>query len=222
VKYSVAEIFTAPQGEGVYTGALMTFIRFVGCSVGKKTCHFCDTDFDKTYPWLGGGEFTVEGLENEVRAQHVCFTGGEPFDQNIGPLLAGFKGPMIHFETSGTKPIPFKHSEIYERPRKIYTDATVAERKVWISMCPKPGWIEANTHLADEIKVIVPGLGTGDGWPTVDHARNWALSGRPVFLQPRNKKNEIDRRNLDLCLELQHKYPELRVSAQMHKFLTTR
>ena len=35
-KYPIAEIFTSPQGEGLYTGTLMTFIRFAGCSVGKK------------------------------------------------------------------------------------------------------------------------------------------------------------------------------------------
>jgi organic radical activating enzyme len=35
-KYPVAEMFTSPQGEGLYTGVLMTFMRFAGCSVGKK------------------------------------------------------------------------------------------------------------------------------------------------------------------------------------------
>jgi organic radical activating enzyme len=35
-KYPVSEIFTSPQGEGLYTGAMMTFVRLAGCSVGKK------------------------------------------------------------------------------------------------------------------------------------------------------------------------------------------
>jgi organic radical activating enzyme len=34
-KYPVSEIFTSPQGEGVWTGTLMTFIRLAGCCVGK-------------------------------------------------------------------------------------------------------------------------------------------------------------------------------------------
>jgi 7-carboxy-7-deazaguanine synthase len=34
-KYPIAEVFTSPQGEGVWTGTLMTFIRLAGCSVGK-------------------------------------------------------------------------------------------------------------------------------------------------------------------------------------------
>lgn len=35
-KYPIAEIFTSIQGEGVYTGQVMTFIRLAGCSIGKK------------------------------------------------------------------------------------------------------------------------------------------------------------------------------------------
>ena len=34
-KYPISEIFTSPQGEGVYAGAMMTFIRLAGCTVGK-------------------------------------------------------------------------------------------------------------------------------------------------------------------------------------------
>lgn len=221
--YDVAEIFTAPQGEGTFTGTLMTFIRFVGCSVSKKVCHFCDTDYDQKYPWLGGGTFSPEALEREVppNIKHVCFTGGEPFDQNLTPLFSRFQTRLIHIETSGTRNIPFSAAAVYGPPRKKY-NAGGDERSIWLSVCPKPGWLEANIRLADEIKVIVPGLGTGAGWPTIEDAVRWAQMGKPVYLQPRNKKHEIDRRNLDLCLELQHKYPELRVSAQLHKFLATR
>lgn len=33
--YPISEIFTSPQGEGLFAGTAMTFIRFAGCSVGK-------------------------------------------------------------------------------------------------------------------------------------------------------------------------------------------
>jgi organic radical activating enzyme len=36
LKYPISEIFTAPQGEGLWAGTLMTFIRFAGCNVGKS------------------------------------------------------------------------------------------------------------------------------------------------------------------------------------------
>src|SRR5579862_4361199 len=35
VVYPIAELFVSPQGEGRYTGTLMQFIRFGGCTVGK-------------------------------------------------------------------------------------------------------------------------------------------------------------------------------------------
>lgn len=33
--YPISEIFVSPQGEGVYQGTMMTFIRLAGCTVGK-------------------------------------------------------------------------------------------------------------------------------------------------------------------------------------------
>lgn len=35
MQYPISEVFTSPQGEGLYTGIMMTFIRLSGCSVGK-------------------------------------------------------------------------------------------------------------------------------------------------------------------------------------------
>lgn len=35
-KYPIAEMFCSPQGEGLYAGAMMQFVRLAGCSVGKK------------------------------------------------------------------------------------------------------------------------------------------------------------------------------------------
>lgn len=32
--YPISEIFTSPQGEGLFTGCMMTFLRLAGCSVG--------------------------------------------------------------------------------------------------------------------------------------------------------------------------------------------
>jgi len=57
--YIVAERFKSIQGEGLYAGTPMAFIRFVGCSVGKKVCNGCDTDFETT-PWHLGMEWAVK------------------------------------------------------------------------------------------------------------------------------------------------------------------
>ena len=206
--YRVAEIFHSVQGEGVYFGTPMTFIRFVGCSVGKKICAHCDTDFDREYEWRGGGKFSISRLLDEVRCNHVLLTGGEPLDQDLEPLLAAFRkrSLLVHIETSGT----------------VFASATYLSG-VWVTVSPKPGYLHEVLERANEIKVIVPGLGPGDGWPTLEDAlafeRKYLV---PVFLQPRNAKHEVDKHNLQFCSELVMRYPQLRLSPQVHKFLNAR
>lgn len=203
--YQVAEKFKSLQGEGVYTGTPMAFIRFVGCSVGKRICNHCDTDFEKTLSWRGGGSFTgVELLEWAAPYEHVCLTGGEPLDQDLEPLLelAVQRNVMLHVETSGTKSL-----------------ASLAEGNVWVCVSPKPGYLEESVSAADELKIIVPGLGNGEGWMTLTDALFWAIRGKVVFLQPRNGKFDVDKTNLTYVLDILKDHPELRLSVQMHKIL---
>jgi len=215
--FQVAERFISEQGEGIYTGTLMGFIRFTGCSVSKKVCHHCDTDFDHMDPWKGGGPLRQSDLiEWAVKAdlRHIALTGGEPFDQpNLQELVEGFTtadgmGPFqVHIETSGTIKLP---------------DWTSADN-VWVTMSPKPGWLRENITPAKEIKVIVGGLGNGPGWPTIDDALFFANEcGKPTFLQPRNKKFDVDYENLRIVQDLIRQHPELRLSIQLHKILRVR
>lgn len=207
--YKIAEKFKSVQGEGVYAGTPMAFIRFVGCSVGKKICQHCDTDFDATMLWRGGGEFTCQQLRSWTESHdHVCLTGGEPFDQDLLPLLnhGTLAVQMIHIETSGTV-LP---------PVEVLTHRD----RLWICVSPKPGWNETMIEMADEVKVIVPGLGNGPGWPTLDDALRWAEQmGKIVFLQPRNAKQSVDKMNLKYVLDLLRDYPQFRLSCQLHKIL---
>lgn len=205
--FQVAEKFKSVQGEGMFTGTPMAFIRFVGCSVGKQICHFCDTDFNEKYPWLGGGEFTGEYLLDWATPyRHICLTGGEPLNQlYLDIFFDKFQlvGKMCHIETSGT---------IYrEIPEHVH-----------VCVSPKPGWQQNMIERADEIKVIVPGLGNGEGWPDLGLARQWAAEGKNVYIQPRNAKHDITPINLALCQKLVEDYPELKLSVQMHKILRVR
>lgn len=212
----VAERFKSIQGEGVHVGVAMAFVRFVGCSVGKGVCTFCDTDFDRVRSWRGGGMYTTDELIAWTKPfQHVCFTGGEPLDQDVAELVKDFVGPMdsepcplLHFETSGTKMFPDL--------------ASYWKDNVWICVSPKPGWLPAMIEMADEIKVIVPGLSDRPGWPTLEDAVRWADEGRTVFLQPRNGRTELNRENLQYVVDVVKEHPQLRLSAQLHKMLFVR
>lgn len=214
--YKVAERFKSVQGEGIYTGTPMAFIRFVGCSVGKKICQHCDTDFERVFPWDGGGEYTAKELVQWAGDYtHVCLTGGEPLDQDLSPLYEVFRNRVIHIETSGTVdwvPPPSTGPSLV--------------RGTHIAVSPKPGFLPMMIARADEIKVIVPGLGgnppDGTFWPTLEHALAWATAGKVVFLQPRNAKYDPDKRYVALCEELVRANPALRLSIQLHKFLRVR
>lgn len=157
--YQIAEKFKSIQGEGQFAGTPMAFIRFVGCSVGKKICHHCDTDFDNTMPWRGGGSFTEsELLEWAEPYDHVCLTGGEPLDQNLLPLISYPRaGRVFHLETSGTKPIMPLRGALPSDPALFGDDP--GYQPLWVCVSPKPGFLESAVMMADEVKVIVPGLG---------------------------------------------------------------
>ena len=104
----VVEIFRSLQGEGIYLGEPMTFIRFYGCNL---SCDYCDTQYagDES----NANEMSVEQVVNAVKretqsGEYVSLTGGEPllradFILEIAPALkeAGFR---IYLETNGTLP----------------------------------------------------------------------------------------------------------------------
>lgn len=211
MKYPVAEKFKAPQGEGLYTGTPMAFIRLVGCSVGKGVCTHCDTDFDKVHPQRGGGLFEPEELRDWVGPfKHVCLTGGEPLDRDIRPLDEAMKdAEMFHIETSGTKCPPWFLN---------FAGGT----GVWTTVSPKPGYDEFMIRLADEIKVILFGLGDGEGWPSLQDAIKWADEGKLVYLQARNDKYYPSNVATDEVIKAVLSHPQLRLSAQLHKYLRTR
>ncbi|MEM2722403.1 MAG: radical SAM protein, partial [Thermoplasmata archaeon] len=97
----VNEIFYSIQGEGVYMGIPMVFVRFTGCNL---RCSWCDTK----YAWEEGKEMKIDEILAEIKkykTNWVCITGGEPLLQEdiykfIDRLLnMGYK---ILLETNGS------------------------------------------------------------------------------------------------------------------------
>ena len=127
----VSEIFWSLQGEGVYTGVPMAFVRFAFC---PWRCAWCDSVFtwgcspnslgglpdldeEKIDAALAGAAsnqtLTVGEVVEQVReydCEWVCITGGEPLAQPSGfrslvKELSGL-GYMLEVETSGLNPLP--------------------------------------------------------------------------------------------------------------------
>jgi organic radical activating enzyme len=221
----------------------MLFARLVGCSVGQKVCTACDTDFSRMQPAKGGGQLDVEGLAWKAgTTRHVCLTGGEPLDRDVRPLIDGLiaRSYFVHIETSGTRwpdwldVVQVGHTQRAAGRHVIAHEPGTPDlfgnpsalgwewMPLWLTVSPKPGYIEQVVQLADEVKVILGGLGDGPGWPTLHDALRWASEGKLVYLQPRNHKHTVDRDALTEALDTVAAHPSLRLSVQLHKLVGTR
>lgn len=185
------------QGEGFWTGAVVSFVRLSGCPVG---CPWCDTGYAD-----GGGS-----LPREKRSIHslvantqkrVVISGGEPFiHANISTLVEHLigAGKNVHIETSGS---------FYKRINDL----------AWITLSPKT---HVNRHYpvrpelwtrANEVKLVI-----ADG-TEVDFYAQW-LNQFPghVFLQPEHSQGGS---SLEKTLNLLYANPRFRLSLQTHKMI---
>ncbi len=100
----INEIFYSIQGEGIYIGKPMAFIRCTGCNL---RCKWCDTK----YAYTDGKEMAITEILKIIStfaSDSVCLTGGEPFIQEelfdlIDELIK--TGYIVHVETNGSIPL---------------------------------------------------------------------------------------------------------------------
>ena len=112
----VHSIFPTIQGEGVFAGTPCVFLRLGGCNL---QCPSCDTEYTQ-----GSAYRKVKDIVDELEAKMpknaslVVITGGEPFRQQIGALIARILScsPTIkvQIETNGTL---FDETTYYDHPR---------------------------------------------------------------------------------------------------------
>lgn len=97
----VSEIFSNIQGEGIYTGTPMTFIRLAKCNLN---CAWCDTKYAKSENGIEMSEEEILKDVNKFNNLWVCITGGEPLLQALTKLLPLLykNGNKITIETNGT------------------------------------------------------------------------------------------------------------------------
>jgi 7-carboxy-7-deazaguanine synthase len=237
-KYPISEIFTSVQGEGIYAGVAMTFIRLAGCTVGKP---FPKEPNGRVLPsgatqWrilpiyteqctlFDGRKFPCDTdyrakermhpfqILQEVpkNVKHVCISGGEPLMHDLDNLLSYLADnkKYIHIETSGTISKPLAST-------------------IWVTVSPKLNPYLSMIERADEIKLLVDKDFSPDA-PIMCLYEDQVQAiypiklaeYKPVYLQPVNFENEVHKDNLKLCLMYQNEYPDFRVSPQMHKLFT--
>jgi organic radical activating enzyme len=185
----VHSIFHTIQGEGPFCGTPAIFIRLAGCNL---QCPSCDTDYTSKRERIPANiilqrcvNFSTKGL--------IVITGGEPFRQSIGHLIAlltGF-GYYVQVESNGTLPPP---------PQIVWSKKPQDRKGAYIVCSPKAGRI--NTLLEREacaFKYVISNdeQNESDGLPTkvLGHSAHPQVAravfrGRPVYLQPADAHNE--------------------------------
>lgn len=230
-KLPIAETFHSIQGEGMWTGAPMHFVRLAGCTVGRpasasfrtnakgvepfpilpsgRTAWGCAT-FDGRAFWCDTdfnkyGELMVSEILKQTREKHICLTGGEPL-MHLSRLREDdfffrARERRIQIHIETSGTIEYSHDHLYG---------------AWVTVAPKQGYLPRAIEMASEVKLLVDAKFTEETIPAE------ALRHRNVWLCPINGVLELDPHNVNRCLTLLDKFPHWRISVQLHKVLGVR
>ncbi len=209
----VVEVFHSLQGEGVWAGVPMTFIRLAGCNgpqLGLGCVSWCDTA--GSWDAAAGCLMETEEMVERVLLPRVCVTGGEPLLQAVGvaKLVAALatKGVKVHLETNGTLDWP--------------QDEAAPE---WITVSPKPPLYHIAGSIAAraaEVKIIydaeMDALAPAEASRLMGHIAEQA-PGAVVCIQPEASGGaQLARRTAAFVIG----HPQWRLSLQVHKLLGIR
>lgn len=199
MSFDVSEIFYSLQGEGLRAGQATVFVRLAGCNL-VPFCDFCDTEYAqglKNMETMEAAEVLRRVREASETCRWVCFTGGEPFRQNLQILAHVFHQNryFVQIETNGTL---HRH--------------TIADH---ITISPKVGHPVNSNFLKhkppDQIIEFKYVVSSEKDMPFEPHT--------PASLQP--KSNDPDA--IQFCINKVKEEPtRWRLSLQLHKLLSIR
>lgn len=104
--YSVNEIFTSIEGEGIRTGFLSTFVRFNGCNLA---CGYCDTKYAQKPQEPNMSLHDILEAVSQSGCGRVTLTGGEPLFRGYMQELIqelSWLGYHVNIETNGSIILP--------------------------------------------------------------------------------------------------------------------
>ena len=206
----VQEVFYTLQGEGPFTGCPAVFVRLSGCNL---RCYWCDTDFESSQ-WQPTLQQLLQAIDS-VRPDHcrlIVITGGEPFRQNIAPLVVSLldRELKVQIETNGT----------------LWVDLPRTPN-LTIVCSPKTSYLHPEIlHRADAYKYVVGEDGNDpcDGLPissTQDAGRKSTIARPPadadIYVMPLHVLDERQNNlNVDRCVEIA-KVHGYKLCLQTHK-----
>jgi 7-carboxy-7-deazaguanine synthase len=193
--YPVVEIFYSLQGEGVWTGTPMVFVRLAGCNLN---CEFCDTNYkDKV------SDSTAQDIAKAARAvapgvSRAVITGGEPTLYDLKPLISELKkeGFKVHLETNGTTDIAYEEFD-------------------WIAVSPKTIPQATACALADEVKFLVGQR----GWEELiwEIMLEHPFAGAKLWVMPIADGQTLNKGNIKLAIDFCMNHPDFSLCMQMQK-----
>lgn len=207
-------VFPTIQGEGPFAGRPAIFVRLYGCNL---QCPACDTDYMSSRVPVTPFDILsrIVAATGHAMKQRplIVITGGEPFRQNITPLVCALinAGYDVQIETNGTL---WLHDFPYDHPR------------VTIVCSPKTPKIhpEMADHAHAFKYVVQAGHIEADGLPTDTMLNPGHAVARPplgsahkIYIQPLDEQSTCDNRNnlaaaTGVCLTFGY-----RLSVQTHK-----
>ena len=144
--------FPTIQGEGPFCGERALFFRLNGCNL---RCPGCDTDYTSTDSLVQPAFFV--NTARELGWQHgalVVITGGEPFRQNIGPMIGKLleAGYRVQIETNGVLApdgIPWDHDRfsVVCSPKTSRIHATIHQNALAFKYIIRAGEVDAEDGL---------------------------------------------------------------------------
>ena len=211
---NVDEIFTSIQGESTDSGLPCIFIRLYGCPVG---CVYCDQKQNmENMKRMSLREITT--AVSKIRGiKYVCITGGEPMMQfETMSLIFELqqKGYRVSIETSGCIPL---EKLPYHRSFKYVMDIK----------CPSSGVSEKNVYenliklqFEDEVKFVIKDREDYNFMKKV--LRKYPTQAKILVSPMFDENNEplIGKELVEWLIE--DKLSDIRVSLQIHKFLSVK
>jgi organic radical activating enzyme len=135
----IQSIFYTIQGEGPFAGTPAVFIRLAGCNL---QCPGCDTDYTSQRRYMTIVDITTsvnDACGYNVISPLIVITGGEPFRQNLEPLLKRLRRLLywVQIETNGT----------IQPPKDFEYEQDLGKRDgIYIVCSPKTGRVHPIFH----------------------------------------------------------------------------
>jgi organic radical activating enzyme len=232
-KYPISEIFTSWQGEGLFSGVRMCFVRFAGCNVGKPIDKvkdsFISESTGKDTEEYGNIPIWQEECTSWDGRKFLCDTDFRVKERlTAEEIIKRIPVGVEHICITGGEPLIHDLEEFFDLLYKskiiakihIETSGTKIPRfthghyNLWFTVSPKFNCKMKMAMLANEIKLLVDDkFDEQKAEALVSFAKDDCI----IWLSSINGIDFLDKSNMDKCKEIAERHPTWRITQQSQK-----